>query len=159
MNKYLKQLQKLGEFNNIDLEDNEDFKDVYIKLKGQRLCKITNYPFDNYNGCVYRVIGTQIHKKETYNEWLDLEIPNEKQEWEDFATITFIGKKEDYESIKPNYKKLYEEAKKALEIIKKKGINLYKLKICDSCEEYNQLCNTDLPLTQEEYDLLKEVLK
>ena len=47
---------------------------------------------------------------------------------------------------------------KALEIIKKKGVNLYKLKICDSVEEYNKLCNSALLLNQEEFDLLKEVL-
>lgn len=47
---------------------------------------------------------------------------------------------------------------KALEIIRKKGVNLFKLKMCDSVEEYNKLCNSASPLTQEEYDLLKEVL-
>ena len=53
----------------------------------------------------------------------------------------------------------------AIKIIKEKGICLPTLKLTasfekDNLEEYNKLClkHYALPLAQEEYDLLKEVL-
>ena len=48
--------------------------------------------------------------------------------------------------------------KKALEIIKEKDVDIIALRIATSLEQYN--CKEDgrCPLTQEEYDLLKEVL-
>ena len=55
--------------------------------------------------------------------------------------------------------------KKATNIIKRKGICLPALKLTasfdkDNLEEYNKICvkHYALPLTQEEYDLLKEEL-
>ena len=51
---------------------------------------------------------------------------------------------------------------KALEIIKEKGVNIYFLKNTDNVDEYNELIQPHFgmkALTQEEYDLLKKVLK
>lgn len=60
---------------------------------------------------------------------------------------------------------IIEKELKALEIIKNKGVCLPALKLTasfekDNLEEYNKMCvkHYALPLTQEEYDLLKEVL-
>ena len=49
--------------------------------------------------------------------------------------------------------------KRALKIIKKNNVDIFALKISVSLEQYN--CKEDgrCPLTQEEYNLLKEVLK
>ncbi len=49
---------------------------------------------------------------------------------------------------------------KALEIINKKGVNIWELRYSYSVNEYN-ICkgDTNKSLTQEEYDLLKEVFK
>ena len=60
------------------------------------------------------------------------------------------------------YKTYWDEIQKklkALNIINEKGINLYKLRMCNNVEEYNKLCNSALPLTPKEFDLLKEILK
>ena len=65
-----------------------------------------------------------------------------------------VGLENIYEKLADKCDRLY----KVVAIIKKKGVNLHILKMCDSVEEYNKLCNIALPLTQEEYDLLKEVL-
>ncbi len=61
-----------------------------------------------------------------------------------------------------------EKIERALEIIKKKAVNVAKLMICFSFKEYNKyICNEyrlfppaieEMSLTEEEYDLLKEVL-
>lgn len=52
-----------------------------------------------------------------------------------------------------------EKPLKALEIIKEKQVDIHWLKGCKSLEEYNDCVNPwEEPLTQEEYDLLKEVL-
>lgn len=51
---------------------------------------------------------------------------------------------------------------KALKIIEKKGINIRLLKETDNAMEYNELIKSHygmLPLSQKEYELLKEVLK
>lgn len=63
--------------------------------------------------------------------------------------------KEDAEAVETIRREL-----KALEIINKKGINIQELKHCYSVDEYN-ICkgDTNKSLTQEEYDLLKEVFK
>lgn len=55
---------------------------------------------------------------------------------------------------------IIEKSLKALEIIKKKKVNVELLHICVSVEEYNMeiLPYGNMPLTQEEYNLLKEVL-
>ena len=47
---------------------------------------------------------------------------------------------------------------KALEIIKKKRVNIQALFYSSSCEDYNKHYNHYEDLTQEEYELLKEVL-
>lgn len=63
--------------------------------------------------------------------------------------------KEDAEAVETIRREL-----KALEIIKKKGINIQELKYCYSVEEYNICKGTgNESLNQEEYNLLKEVLK
>lgn len=52
-----------------------------------------------------------------------------------------------------------EKELKALEIIKNKEINITLLKESEEIEDYNCCCLlTSVELTQEEYDLLKEVL-
>ena len=48
--------------------------------------------------------------------------------------------------------------KKALEIIKEKRVNIDYLRDCKTLEDYNNILIEKLQLTQEEYDLLKEVL-
>ena len=49
---------------------------------------------------------------------------------------------------------------KALEIIRKKGINIQELKYCYSADEYNiNKDDNNESLSKKEYDLLKEVLK
>ena len=64
-----------------------------------------------------------------------------------------------------NLETTYSRYKKALEIIKAKGVCLALLDLTakytkDNLQEYNKLCLSacDIPLTQKEYDLLKEVL-
>ena len=47
---------------------------------------------------------------------------------------------------------------KALEIIKAKRINLEYLKCCETYEQYKTICSYGNEITQEEYDLLEEVL-
>ena len=53
---------------------------------------------------------------------------------------------------------IVEKALKALDIINKKNVWVYHLKQCNSLEEYNNEFIDELHITQEEYDLLKEVL-
>ena len=48
---------------------------------------------------------------------------------------------------------------KALEIIKEKLVDVFKLYNCNTVEEYNQAQYRDCILTQEEFNLLKEVLE
>ena len=54
---------------------------------------------------------------------------------------------------------IIEKELKALEIIRKKKVNCLYIAVCKSVNEYNNIipCEND-ELTQEEYDLLKEVL-
>jgi hypothetical protein len=47
---------------------------------------------------------------------------------------------------------------KALDIIKKKRVNLEYLKCCKTYDQYKTVCSYWNEITQEEYDLLKEVL-
>ena len=62
--------------------------------------------------------------------------------------------KEDIETI--------EKELKVLEIIKNKNVNILEIKLCNNYEEYN-CCASNFfdveELTQEEFDLLKEVLE
>ena len=48
---------------------------------------------------------------------------------------------------------------KALEIIKKKRVNLEYLKCCENYEQYKTICSYFNEINQEEYDLLKEVVE
>lgn len=48
---------------------------------------------------------------------------------------------------------------KALEIIKNKKVNLEYLKCCQNYEQYITICSYGNEITEEEFDLLKEVLK
>ena len=52
-----------------------------------------------------------------------------------------------------------EKTDKALEIINKKNVNIYKIKICDNVEEYNKLRNTGKELTTQEFELMKGIMK
>lgn len=60
---------------------------------------------------------------------------------------------------------IIEKELKALEIIKKKNVNIGLVNVLGSVEQYNQtyvydnMLNVKWCLTQEEYELLKEVLK
>lgn len=47
----------------------------------------------------------------------------------------------------------------ALEIIKEKLVDVFKLYNCKTVEEYNQAQYRDCMLTKEEFNLLKEVLE
>ena len=59
----------------------------------------------------------------------------------------------EYEAIKK------QEPTKALEIIKEKLVDVFKLYTCKAVEEYNQAQYRDCMLTEEEFNLLKEVLE
>lgn len=64
----------------------------------------------------------------------------------------------EYEDIDTNPERL-KNTKKALEIIKEKEVNVYDFKEYESKYEYNKHTKAKFQeLTQEEYDLLKEVL-
>ena len=67
-------------------------------------------------------------------------------------------KANDYETIKQALLKV-EKEHKALEIIKEKLVDVFKLYNCKTIEEYNQAQYRDCMLTQEEFNLLKEVLE
>lgn len=55
---------------------------------------------------------------------------------------------------------MVEKPLKALEIIKKKGVNVSLVLRCNTTKEYNKYFEIDFEkLTEEEYDLLREVLK
>lgn len=69
------------------------------------------------------------------------------------------------DTISKNYKEIKitsledEKEIKAFEIIKKKNVSTIGLKYHSTCENYNNdLLKGEYPLTQEEFDLLKEVL-
>ena len=66
-------------------------------------------------------------------------------------------KANDYETIKQALLKAEKELK-ALEIIKEKLVDVFKLYNCKTVEEYNQAQYRDCMLTEEEFNLLKEVL-
>lgn len=80
-------------------------------------------------------------------------LKNIKREKPTFFSAIYDGDmwKEDVEAI--------EKGLKALEIIKKKGINIFEIRFSYSLEEYN-MCKGEAGdvLTQEEYTLLKEAL-
>ena len=86
-------------------------------------------------------------------EALDLIFDDLRQFEEHFLNDLTKEDKERYETIKKELK--------ALEIVKKKSeFSFWDFKHCDNVDEYNELYNTrDNRLTQEEFDLLKEVLE
>ena len=53
---------------------------------------------------------------------------------------------------------IIEKSLKALEIIKKKRVNLFLFSFCIKKEEYNSEVSKERRLTQTEYDILKEIL-
>lgn len=53
---------------------------------------------------------------------------------------------------------IIEKSLKALEIIKGKTIDLEYLKCCDTYKQYRIICSYWNAITEEEFDLLKEVL-
>lgn len=77
---------------------------------------------------------------------------------QDSIEITAIDIEQDNKELCKENKKL----KRVLEIIKKKDVSMYWLRNSKSVDEYNNFILTDKrqyqKLTQEEYDLLKEVL-
>ena len=54
---------------------------------------------------------------------------------------------------------IIEKALKALEIIKKKEVNVFVLLHSGNLKIYNDIVEDNRKLTQEKYDLLKEALK
>ena len=54
--------------------------------------------------------------------------------------------------------KIIEKSLKALEIIKKKKVNLEYLKCCENYGQYCLICSYGNEITKEEYEILKEVL-
>lgn len=68
--------------------------------------------------------------------------------------LTPIAKEHNKEEIEQLKKSL-----EVLEIIKEKGVNVGLLSRCANAERYNKgMCYESRYLTQEEYDILKEVL-
>jgi len=68
----------------------------------------------------------------------------------------------DYETLQDDFNKLYERTykeHKALEIIKKKNVCIHDLKKLETLKEYNGCREWEEELTQEEYEILKEVLE
>lgn len=73
---------------------------------------------------------------------------------EDLSKLVFIyGGVEQYQVI--------EKSLKSLEIMKEKRCDIYLLMECERLEHYNEndYLSSDQVLTQEEFDLLKEVLQ
>lgn len=62
-------------------------------------------------------------------------------------------------SEKRNACKVIERELKALEIIKNKIVDLEYLKCCENYDQYKTLCSYWNEITEQEYDLLKEVLE
>ena len=56
------------------------------------------------------------------------------------------------------YKKHIDKDNEILRIIKEKMVNLEYLKCCETYEQYKTICSYWNEITQEEYDLLREVL-
>ena len=89
-----------------------------------------------------------------YEEELNIiETELKRKEWLELECNDLLGQLDDYKYI--NEPKL-----KAFEIIKKKNVNTYLLQISISLKQYHILIEHSIfeKLTQEEYDLLKEVL-
>ena len=52
-----------------------------------------------------------------------------------------------------------EKSLKALEIIKEKNVNIYQIKYMETLDDYNSVRGEEDRLTEEEFNLLKEVLE
>ena len=65
---------------------------------------------------------------------------------------------EDLEQVPYGELAIIEKYIKALEIIKEKLVDVFKLYNCKTVEEYNQAQYRDCMLTEEEFNLLKEVV-
>ena len=87
---------------------------------------------------------------------MDLDIIENALKREDSIEITAIDIEQDNKELYKENKKL----KRALEIIKEKGIVVQFIKETNLVEQYNAGISGYLlePLTKEEYDILKEVL-
>ena len=74
---------------------------------------------------------------------------------------TALKRLEQLEEEKQSFDRVIEKKLKALEIIRKKRVNIGDFVRCKNIEDYNEYCcyNEKEQLTQEEYDLLKEVLQ
>lgn len=69
---------------------------------------------------------------------------------------------EEYFKASEEYKAIEKELK-AFEIIKEKRVNVYAIEVCCSATDYNdeidEYDDVTKPLTQDEFNLLKEVMK
>ena len=95
----------------------------------------------------------------------------EYMNWDKTITKNELSPLEAFNKIKNDSYKTYEEecfcyeivgkSLKALEIIKEKRCDIYLLMECERLEHYNEndYLSSDQALTQEEFDLLKEVLQ
>lgn len=72
------------------------------------------------------------------------------------ANCCYDGKKLGY--YKPHFDTIEKELK-ALEIIKENDISFFWLKYCNNVKEYNQKVEDFLSITEEEFELIKEVLE
>jgi len=63
------------------------------------------------------------------------------------------------QTFRPNGFDIIETALKGIEIIKDKRVNLEYLKCCETYRQYCLVCSYGNEITQEEFDLLKEVLE
>lgn len=87
------------------------------------------------------------------------------EELKNYSLVTYDedGNEEDWISfgkLEPNIIEAIEKELIVLAIIKKKNIDILNFKFADTLEEYNNYTGYDVKeLTQEEFDLLKEMLK
>lgn len=112
-----------------------------------------------------------LHEDENGNVYISpsvFENGNDSKELTPLEALKNIEKEiEDFEGFDENtyYQmdrtrfQIIENKLKALEIIKEKNVNVPKLRNSSNLEEYNRCFVDAYILTQEEYDLLKEILK
>ena len=119
----------------------EDYKFVY-KIKG---CE-NKFGFD-INPIVEKILSTRAKK---VDEEIIKQLKNIGEEY-GINELILIDESKVLKMIK---------SLKALEIIKKKQVNVGDFIRCKSIEDYNDYCcyNEKEQLTQEEFDLMKEVL-
>ena len=66
---------------------------------------------------------------------------------------------EDLEQVPYGEFALIEKSLKALDVIKEKNVNIYQIKYMETLDDYNSVRDEEDRLTEEEFNLLKEVLK